>query len=478
MSNKRTQAYFGCQQFPHAYLRLFPLSTTASAPQSAPQLKVPRSRVILASLIGTTIEFYDFYVYATAAVSVFPFLFFKDDGTSNAALLASMATFGAAFVARPVGSLLFGHFGDRAGRKATLIGALLTMGIATFIIGCLPTQFQIGLWAPVLLTILRFCQGLGLGGEWSGASLLATEYAPKGKRAFAGMWPQLGAPIGFFLANGFMLLLTIWFSFDSNKNGSDQDHLFLVWGWRLPFLASVIMVIIGLWVRFKLEETPVFQQAVKEDKKVKAPIAEVFKTSWLQIIQGTFIMLATYVLFYLMTTWILSFGTGALKIGYSNFLVVQLITIVLFGLCVPVSGWVADKYGRRKSQLWITSAIAAFGLTFALVDPSRLGTGDDVNLVALIVFMAVGMALMGLTFGSMSAILPELFPTNVRYTGSGIAYNVSSILGAALTPYVAVALTDGMGVYAVGLYLTFAAVLTIIALAFSPETKDRDMATI
>ena len=454
------------------------MSTTAPAREGSAHdpLKVPRSRVILASLIGTTIEFYDFYVYATAAVAVFPALFFAGDGGDNTALLASMATFGAAFVARPVGSLIFGHYGDRIGRKATLIGALLTMGIATFIIGLLPTYQQIGIWAPAMLTIMRFCQGLGLGGEWSGASLLATEYADKKKRAFAGMWPQLGAPIGFLMANGFMLLLTNWFDFDSQLHGT--DHAFLVWGWRLPFLFSIVIVAIGLWVRFKLEETPVFQQAVKEDKKVKAPIAEVFKTSWVQLIQGTFIMLATYVLFYLMTTWILSFGTGALKIQYKDFLVIQLITIVLFGLFVPVSGWVADKWGRRSSQLVITTAIALFGLTFAVMDPSNVGTGSGANTGLIITFMAVGMMLMGLTFGSMSAILPELFPTNVRYTGSGIAYNVSSILGAALTPFVAVFLTDKWGVYMVGLYLTFAAVLTIIALFFSPETKNRDMATI
>ena len=330
-----------------------------------------------------------------------------------------------------------------------------------------------------MLTILRFAQGVGLGGEWSGASLLATEYAEKKKRAFAAMWPQLGAPFGFILANGFMLLLTIAFDFDSTLDGT--DHAFLVWGWRIPFLASIVIVALGLWVRFKLEETPVFQQAIKEDKRVKAPIAEVFKTSWVQIIQGTFIMLATYVLFYLMTTWVLSFATGkidagALGIEYRTFLVIQLVAVLLFAAFVPVSGWVADRFGRRTSQLWITAAIFVFGFTFKVfMDPANIGTGDDVQLWKVLVFLAIGMALMGLTFGSMSAILPELFPTNVRYTGSGVAYNVSSILGAALTPFVAVALASHFGVYAVGLYLSFAAVLTIIALVFSPETRDRDM---
>lgn len=445
--------------------------------------KKQRNRVIFASLIGTTIEFYDFYIYATAAGVVFPILFFTgNDDTSK--LLASMATFAAAFVARPIGSIIFGHFGDRIGRKATLIGALLTMGIATFLIGLLPTYYSIGIWAPLLLTIMRFAQGLGLGGEWSGAALLATEYAEDNKRARAAMWPQLGAPFGFILANGFMLILTVVMAFNSVTDKANLNHPFMVWGWRLPFLCSVVMVVVGLWVRFKLEETPVFQKALDEDKKLKSPLKEVFKTSWVQMIQGTFIMLATYVLFYLMTAWILPYATGKvdlgnLGIGYTNFLVLQLIAVLLFAAMIPVSGWLADKYGRRKSQLWITAAILVFGLTFKFfVDPSSVGTGDNVQIWKVLTFLIIGMTLMGLTFGSMAAILPELFPTNVRYTGSGIAYNMASILGAALTPFVAVALTAHFGVWTVGAYLSFGALLTIVALWLSPETKDRDMSTI
>ena len=228
------------------------------------ELGVPRSRIVLASLMGTTIEFYDFYVYATAAVSVFPLIFFAA-GDEGAALLASMATFGAAFVARPIGSIVFGHFGDRIGRKATLIGSLLTMGIATFVIGLLPTYFQIGLWAPALLTIMRFCQGLGLGGEWSGAALLATETAKEGKRAWAAMWPQLGAPIGFLLANGLFLILTL--AFDHDSTNPEMGGPFLTWVWRLPFLLSLVMVAVGLYVRLRLQETPVFQRAVDNDER-------------------------------------------------------------------------------------------------------------------------------------------------------------------------------------------------------------------
>ena len=435
---------------------------------------VPRSRIVIASMIGTTIEFYDFYIYATAAVSVFPLLFFpKSD--SGAALLASMATFGVAFVARPVGSIIFGHFGDRIGRKATLVGSLLTMGIATFLIGLLPTLIQIGLLAPVLLTILRFCQGLGLGGEWSGAALLVTETAKEGKRAWAAMWPQLGAPFGFILANSFFLLLTVMFNYNSAQTQLQSN--FLVWGWRIPFLVSILMVAVGLYVRLKLEETPVFARAMARGEKLKTPLTEVFRNNPRELVLGTFIMLATYVLFYLMTTWILSYAIGRtelgfLAIGYRSFLILQLISVLFFAAMIPVAGWLADKYGRRMVLMVVTAAIMVFGLTFKLfLNPQVMGTGSSANMGLMLLFLCIGMTLMGLTFGPMSAILPELFPTNVRYTGSGIAYNVSSILGAALTPFAAVWLAKNYGVGSVGIYLSALSVLTFIAIWLSTETK-------
>lgn len=461
------------------------VTDTSPRPETSAPLRerVPKHRVITASLVGTTIEFYDFYIYATAAVAVFPALFFtgNDDTTK---LLASMATFAAAFVGRPVGSVLFGHFGDRIGRKATLVGALLTMGLATFLIGLLPTYHQIAFWAPAMLTILRFAQGLGLGGEWSGAALLATEYAEPGRRARSAMWPQLGAPFGFILANGFMLLLTTWFSFNSATDAGDLTHPFMIWGWRIPFLASAVMVLVGLYVRVRLEETPVFQQAASAQEKVRVPVFEAFRVAWIPMIQGTFIMLSCYVLFYLMTAWILSFGIGAesaggLAIGYHTFLEIQLVTILFFAAFVPVSGWLADKIGRRRQQLITNVAILAFGLSFGLfMAPERIGTGEDANITGIIVFMAVGMTLMGLSFGSMSAFLPELFPTNVRYTGSGISYNVASILGAAITPYIAVKLNATGGVGMVGMYLAVAAGLTLVALLLTHETRDADLHSI
>ncbi|GAA4841063.1 MFS transporter [Garicola koreensis] len=464
-----------------------PLESSGGDTVADSQLGVPRRRIILASLIGTTIEFYDFYIYATAAVSVFPILFFitEDDG---AALLASMATFGAAFVARPLGAVLFGHLGDKVGRKTTLVGALLTMGIATFLIGALPTIYQIGIWAPLMLTVFRFCQGLGLGGEWSGAALLASETAKPGKRAQAAMWPQLGAPFGFILANGLFLILATAFAFDSAAIqamdvGEALQDPFMVWGWRIPFLLSIVMVAVGLYVRLRIEETPVFAKAKSNNERVKTPLGEVFKKNWREIILGTFVMLATYGLFYLMTTWILSYAIGSEQAGglaydYQDFLVLQVISILFFAAFVPIAGYLADKFGRRRMLMTTTAGIIVFGFSFGVwLNPDSIGAGDEMNVGQMIAFLCVGMTLMGLTFGPMSAYLPEMFPTNTRYTGSGIAYNVSSILGAALTPFVATFLVQNFSVGAVGFYLVFLAVLTMISLILSAETSKKSLYT-
>ncbi|WP_161927524.1 MFS transporter [Gordonia crocea] len=423
-------------------------------------------------MVGTTIEFFDFYIYATAAVFVFPTLFFPK-GNDTAALLASFAIFGVAFVARPVGSMIFGHFGDRIGRKATLVGSLLTMGIATFIIGLLPTFSAVGYLAPVLLALMRFCQGVGLGGEWSGAALLATETAQEGKRGWAAMWPQLGAPLGFLMANGVYLALMVTMGFD--KDSSPTDHPFYVWGWRVPFLASAVIVIVGLYVRLRLTETPVFTAAVEAGEKVRAPLATVFRTSWRPLILGTFIMLATYTLFYLMTAWVSAYGTKKsettnLAIEATRFIELQLIAVLFFAAFVPMSGWLADRLGRKPVLIAITIGMVVFGLTFTKVIGPGVATEGT-----MLGFLIVGMTLMGLTFGPMSAVLPELFPTNVRYTGSGISYNVASILGAAVAPFIATALADRYGVGAVGHYLAVAAGITLIALILAPETRDVEL---
>ncbi|KQQ82587.1 MFS transporter [Pseudarthrobacter sp. SL88] len=462
-------------------------STDTSTVPGSPQPVNSRGRVIVASLIGTTVEFYDFYVYATAAVLVFPQLFFPGQNETTQ-LLSSFAVFGVAFVARPLGSIVFGHFGDKFGRKGTLVASLLTMGIATFLIGCLPTALVPGweFWAPALLVVMRFAQGLALGGEWSGAALLATENAPANKRAIYGTFPQLGAPIGFIIANVIFLVASYTLT----------PAAFQAWGWRVPFLLSAVMVIIGLYVRLKLIETPAFTKVIESNEVAKLPLGRVFKTSWRQLILGTFIMLATYVLFYLMTTFTLTYGTRASSLdaaraaaekagkpmteaaaaafvpglGYTrnDFLWMLIAGVVFFGIFTLVSGPLAEKYGRRKMLIGVTAGIFAFGLLFV-----PLFSGGFVGTMALLI---LGFSLMGLTFGPMGALLPELFPTNVRYTGSAISYNFSSILGAAVAPFIAVALwelADGSPVL-VGVYLTSMAVLTLIALFVSKETRDLD----
>nr|WP_206705891.1 MFS transporter [Microbacterium ginsengiterrae] len=429
-------------------------------------------------MVGTTIEFYDFYAYATAAVLVFPILFFPSDN-ETASLLASFAVFGAAMVARPIGAMVFGHFGDKYGRKATLVASLLTMGIATVLIGVLPTFQQVNWVAPLLLLILRLAQGFALGGEWSGAALVATENAPKGKRAWYGSFPQLGAPIGFIIAN--FVFLTINWVLPHPEDPALKSEAFLAWGWRIPFLFSAVMVIIGLWVRLKLVESDTFKNAEAKGAIHKMPLVTVFRHYWKQLILGTFIMLATYVLFYLMTNFTLTYGTAlttadvpGLGFGYTDFVLMQIIGVVFFGVFTLLSGPIADAVGRRKLLLWVTGAIIVFGLTFNVfllpqLDPQFTGALTQA-------FLVLGFLLMGLTFGPMGAILPELFPTNVRYSGSAISYNVSSILGAALAPFVAVALWAAAGgsPWLVGLYLSGMGVLTFIALIFAPETKDHD----
>lgn len=447
-------------------------ATSSTQAPAAPRNS--RSRVILASLIGTTIEFYDFYVYATAAVLVFPHLFFPSENETTA-LLASFATFGAAMLARPIGAVFFGHLGDRLGRKTTLVASLLTMGIATFLIGVLPTHAMVGAWAAALLLLMRLTQGFAIGGEWSGAALVATENAPKGKRAWYGTFPQLGAPLGFIIAN--MLFFLINHLLADPAAPGQPSAAFLEWGWRIPFLFSAVMVIVGLWVRLKLVESRAFEQTKERGTVKRVPIAEAFRSHWRELILGTLAMLATYVLFYLMTSFTLTYGTRASKdvdvpgagYTYNDFILMLVFGVVFFGIFTLVSGPLADRFGRRRTLLVVTAAIALFGLLFV----PMLASGST---PMVMFFLALGFTLMGLTFGPMGAFLPEMFPTNIRYTGSAVSYNVSSILGAALAPIVAVWLwgvAGGSPLY-VGLYLTGAALITFVALLLTKETKGVD----
>jgi metabolite-proton symporter len=413
------------------------------------------AQVLFASMIGTTIEFFDFYIYATAAVLAFPRLFFPASDP-DAAMLASLATFGIAFLARPIGSALFGHFGDRIGRKTTLVAALLTMGFSTVAIGLLPTYSSIGLAAPAMLALCRFGQGLGLGGEWGGAVLLAVENAPPGRRAWYGMFPQLGAPVGFFFSGGVFLLLSEVLT----------DDQFFAFGWRIPFLASAVLVLIGLYVRLTITETPIFEAAMAREQRSKVPIAEVIQKYTWTVVIGILSSLATFVLFYLMTVFALSWGTTALGYSRTTFLVIQLIGVVFFALTIPISAKVAE-HGRRRTLMWVTAGIAAFGFVFAPM--------LEAGLTGATLMMVVGLSLMGLTYGPLGTVLSELFPTRIRYTGSSLTFNLTGIFGASLAPYIATWLAQHYGLQWVGYYLTGAAALTLVGILSIRETRDTDL---
>ncbi|MBP2605595.1 MFS transporter [Acinetobacter calcoaceticus] len=430
-------------------------STSATA---APAVATnSKARVLFASLVGTTIEFFDFYIYATAAVIIFPHLFFPAS-SGSAAVLQSLATFAIAFIARPIGAALFGHLGDRIGRKATLVAALLTMGISTVCIGLLPTYAQIGLAAPLLLALCRLGQGLGLGGEWSGAVLLATENAPEGKRAWYGMFPQLGAPIGFILATGSFLLL----------GAAIPEQAFMQWGWRIPFIASAVLVIVGLYIRLKLHETPAFQKVLDKQKEVNIPFKEVLTKHTGKLVLGTIAAICTFVVFYLTTVFALNWATTKLGYARGEFLELQLFATLCFAAFIPLSAIFAEKFGRKATSIGVCIAAAIFGLFFS----SMLESG---NTLIVFLFLCTGLSIMGLTYGPIGTVLSELFPTSVRYTGSALTFNLAGIFGASFAPLIATKLAETYGLYAVGYYLTAASVLSLIAFLFIRETKNDDV---
>ncbi len=402
--------------------------------------------VLFGSLIGTAIEFFDFYIYANAAVLVFPQLFFpgSDPTTST---IESLATFSIAFFARPIGSAVFGHFGDKIGRKATLVAALLTMGISTVCIGFLPTYHSVGIIAPLLLMLCRFGQGLGLGGEWGGAVLLAIENAPPGKRAWYGMFPQLGAPIGLLLSGGTFLLLS---DFLTNEQ-------FFEYGWRIPFIASSILVGVGFYIRLKITETTSFVNAIETKKQVEVPLFSILKYYKWELIFGTFSAVATFTTFYLMTVFSLSWATTNLDFTRRSFLIIELFAILFFVIGIPTSALLADRFGRRLVLLLVSVAIGLFGLSFSYFMDS-----GSTPLITL--FICLGMGLMGLTYGPLGTFLSELFPTEVRYSGASLTFNLAGILGASFAPLIAIWLATNYGISYVGYYLSGAAVITFLAL--------------
>ena len=435
------------------------------------QLRNDPLKVALASMVGTAIEFFDYYIYAAAAVLVFNTQFFHSGDPLSDDLL-SLSTLALAFFARPIGSALFGHFGDKIGRKKTLVASLALMGGSTVVIGLLPTYSQIGIWAPILLCICRVGQGIGLGGEWGGAALVATENAPEGKRAWYGTFPQLGAPIGLFVANATFFLVSYFWG----------QQALVEWAWRIPFISSLALVLVGLYVRLTLHESHVFIEAEEKGKKLKAPVSVVFTKHFKPMVIGTFIMVATYSLFYIMTAFAQAYSRTpetlsdagypmGLGIPANTFTGLLLMSAIVFAIFISISGLYADKIGRRKWLIWTTVSI----LIFALCMPLFLGNGTPISVFA---FLVIGMALMGMTFGPMAALLPELFPTEVRYSGASLAYNIASIIGATIAAMISLKINALYGLMGVGIYLAINAFLTLLALLASKETKNVDLTQI
>jgi len=412
-------------------------------------------RILLASLVGTSVEFYDFYIYATAASLVFGPLFFPGEDASLQ-LLASYASLAVAFFARPVGAWAFGHYGDRIGRKSTLVASLMLMGGSTVLIAFLPTFATAGLLAPVLLCVLRFGQGFGLGGEWGGAALLAVENAPAGKRGRYGMVPQLGAPVGFIAANGLFLVLGLWMT----------PAQFMAWGWRVPFLLSVVLVGLGLWVRLKISETPAFAAMVEEGPPPSVPMGELLRHHWRRALGGTFGAVACFAVYYIATAFALGYATKTLHVDTQMFLGLQLAAILFMGVGIALSGVWADRTTPGHVLAW--GCVGAVIAGFVLVP--GLGSG---SMPAMFASLAFALFVMGFVYGPLGAWLPGLFPARVRYTGVSLAFNMAGIIGGGLTPFAAQWLVQRGGLAWVGGYLAVLSLLSLAALLLMREGRAR-----
>jgi MFS family permease len=409
-------------------------------------------RILTASLVGTAVEFYDFYIYGTAAALVFGPLFFPSESPS-AQLMLSFMSFGLAFFARPVGAIVFGHYGDRIGRKSTLVASLMLMGVSTLLIAFLPTYAMVGWVAPLLLCLLRFGQGFGLGGEWGGAALLAVENAPPGWRSRFGMFPQLGAPVGFIAANGLFLLLGLGLS--------ESD--FAAWGWRIPFLFSAVLVGLGLWVRLKIGETPAFADALAKEAPVAVPIGELFRHHLVVTLAGTFAVVACFAIFYLATSFALAHGTTTLGYPKEQFLLIQLGAILFMAIGIIFAGYASDASSAHRVLTWGCGATVLVGFLFG----PALASGSW-PVVAL--GLATALFVMGLVYGPLGGWLTGLFPVRVRYTGASVSFNAGGILGGAMAPIVAQALAERGGTSMVGLYLAIAGMVSWLGLRVRTET--------
>lgn len=428
--------------------------------------EVSLRRVAIASCAGTTIEFYDFFIYGTAAALVFPTVFFPALGAA-AGTVASFATFAVAFVARPLGAVLFGHFGDRLGRKKTLISTLLLMGVATFLIGLLPSASTIGVAAPVLLVVLRFAQGLAVGGEWAGATLLAAEYAPPKRRGLYGVFPQLGPALAFALSTLTFLAVNVFVG--------EASPAFVSWGWRVPFLLSALLVVVGLYVRLKVEETPMFRAAAADGDGARprsnGPLVDAFRHQWREILVAAGALAMLFAFFYIGTAYLTSYGTTVVGLSRAQVLTTGLLASVVFGATITISGIWSDRVGRRR-LLGISCALSVpWGLLlFPIIDGGG-ATGFAIGLIGTL-------AIFGISYGPAGALLPEMFRTEYRYTGAGTAYNLAGVLGGATAPILAAELSVSHGSGAVGWMLAGFGLLSLVSVLLLPETRDREMHTV
>lgn len=440
--------------------------TTTSMQTTANTINNSASKVAIASLIGTAVEFYDFYIYGLAAALVLGSLFFPK-GDPSLAVMASFLTFGIAFVARPIGAALFGHFGDKVGRKTTLIASLLIMGISTTLIGLLPTYQQAGIIAPILLCILRFCQGLGLGGEWGGAALLATENAPKGKRALFAMFPQIGPPIGFIAASLIFILL-------SKMLTAEQ---MMSWGWRIPFILSIVLVGVGMYVRMSIIESHAFRNMVAKQSQAKVPLASTVRQHYKQLILGSLAAMSCFTLFFLTTVFSLQYATTqhpwqtAPLFNKIDYLSMLMGAIVFMAIASPISAWLSDRIGRRP--IFLIGGVATMAIGYYFGD---LINSTDITTAAI--FLSSALFIMGILWTPLAAFLPEIFPTNVRYTGAAISFSFGGILGGSLTPYAAASMVRDfgtMGTTYIGWFLMLSCGLSMLAVMLLPETHKQEL---
>lgn len=460
-----------------------PTQVVTSTPNQTKQQEPSMVKVATATTIGTTIEYYDFFVYGTAAALVFPVVFFPALGAA-AGLTASFATFAVAFFARPVGAMVFGHYGDRLGRKRALVATLVIMGAATVAIGLLPTPEMLGTFgwiAPALLVAMRFFQGFAVGGEWAGAALMAAEYAPPKLRGFFASLPMLGPSIAFGLSSATFLI--------TNMTLGEESEAFISYGWRIPFVLSAVLVVIGLWIRMSLEETPVFRQQQASTKAAAAratqdnaiatkealPLADAFRKQWKEIVGGGLAFAALFAFFYIGTSFLTSYGTANLGLGRNEVLATGILASFFFAFTTVISGFISDRIGRKK-----TLVIAAVGgvIWSAVMFPvMNIGVGED-GVGSLFWFtIGVGMTLgvAGLSFGTAGSFLPELFETKYRYTGAGTAYGFAGIFGGAVPPLLAASLIAAFGEMAVGFMLTLVAVISALVLLTLRETRGANM---